>query len=95
MKAVNAESKEHRDVSWFPSQSESTPFPFQHERDFLIVGNLYKDYLTIQEQSSWTKNNPLGFSLRPQREQSSLSVFLVSNNPENKDTIVCLICIRI
>ena len=53
MKAVNAESKEHRDVSWFPSQSESTPVPFQHERDFLIVGNLYKDYLT-------TKNNPLG-----------------------------------
>ena len=30
-------SKEHKDVSWFPSHSESTPVPFQYERDFTIV----------------------------------------------------------
>src|SRR4051812_27898953 len=35
-------SKEHNDIYWFPSQSESTPVPFQHERDFTIVRSLYK-----------------------------------------------------
>ena len=30
-------SKEHKDISWFPSQIESTPVPLQHARDFTIV----------------------------------------------------------
>ena len=87
--------KRHKRYILVPLTVREYSSPLSTWKRFPYCGKLKQELPNNQEQSSWTKNNPLGFSLRPQREQSSLSVFLVSNNPENKDTIVCLICIRV
>src|SRR3954463_8876247 len=76
-------SKEHNDIYWFPSQSESTPVPFQHERDFTIVRSLYKPIprLLLQSSNKTTKNNPLGFftNLFPTILDNKIST--TKNNP--------------
>ena len=49
-------SKEHSDVYWFPSQSESTPVPLPHVRDFIIVRTLDKTLPSLSIQD--TNNKP-------------------------------------
>lgn len=62
--------KEHEEISWFPSQIESTPFPFQPERDFTICYDLYTT-------DTITKNNLLWFTklIWEQSSQTQLSCF--------------------
>ena len=66
-------SKEHQEIYWFPSQVESTPVPFQHERDFTIMLDPRQDNPSLSIQDSNTPRTIL-LDLQMIKVQSRINI---------------------